>query len=589
MNLLKWGVRSIDYFGQPVQITFDRQRKYNTIFGGLLSLGMYTFIFILIVKAAYDLLNKTQPKTSLTSLALTDSPLLNLKNNNMIYSALILDRNFVPVNDPSYFTIEIFKFEVIRKNGSEQYNYINMPKYDCNKYYDHFKSEGFEEDFKSKQLSLGTCFDVNSSEVIIGGNFIKEYFSNILFRVQKCKNGTDTNVVCKPENKIIDKLQGAFFQFYYIDKNIELNDFQTPFKKYFSRYFILLDPMACKFVDIYFKTVNITTDAGIVFEESQNNKYDILFDYFREQIDTSATDGKVIDFLVNSSNNVDNYNRSYQKFQDYAATIGGLMKVMTFFGAIFSTVFNNYEMNVLMFSSLFHFKKDRKGEIKLEDKKTSLKNFNKMMKDYSIEQQHNSKVIFNNNITIDAKFDNTSKQINTVSNNYVKPLGDCAINNLTIVENKRELFNLKIKGYRKSFIKEVKLNTLSYLEMYLCCVCSKREKSNVKLYKYACEKLIRYLDYLEIIKTLQQFHKIKKIIFNKTQERLFSFYQRPVISLEKVTKEEEKRLKRSTEDDEYFSLYEAYLKAKAKGNKHKYYKKLIDNVDEEIINVFNNV
>jgi hypothetical protein len=212
MKLLKWGIKSIDYFGQPVQITFDRKRKYNTILGGLLSLGMYSFILILIIKAGYDLLNKTRPKTSLTSLALTDSPLLDMKKSKMIYSAVVLDRNFVPVNDPSYFTIEIFKFEVIRKNGSEQYNYINMPRYDCNNHYDHFKSEGFEEDFKSKQLSQGTCFDISSSDVIIGGNFIKEYFSNILFRVQKCSNRTDTNVVCQPENKIIDKLQGKTMQ-----------------------------------------------------------------------------------------------------------------------------------------------------------------------------------------------------------------------------------------------------------------------------------------------------------------------------------------------------------------------------------------
>jgi hypothetical protein len=63
MNILKWGVRSIDYFGQPVQITFDRERKYTTVIGGILSLIMYIFIGVLTIKAGNSLLFKTQPKT----------------------------------------------------------------------------------------------------------------------------------------------------------------------------------------------------------------------------------------------------------------------------------------------------------------------------------------------------------------------------------------------------------------------------------------------------------------------------------------------------------------------------------------------
>jgi hypothetical protein len=214
------------------------------------------------------------------------------------------------------------------------------------------------------------------------------------------------------------------------------------------------------------------------------------------------------------------------------------MKVMTFFGAIISTVFNNFEMNVLMFKSLFNFNNDLE-ETKLQERKTSNKNFNKIIKDYSNDHQQNSKIILNN-VNIYAKIQNPIKHMNTVSNNRVKLPEDNSKNNLTRLKINNEDFNYKIKDHKKSFTNRVKLNSFSYLQMNLCYICTKRDRNKFKLYNYACKKLVKYLDYLEIIKTLQQFHRIKKIIFNKTQDRLFSFYQRPVISLEKAQIEKDK-------------------------------------------------
>ena len=421
MNILIWGIRSLDYFGQPVQITFDRQRKYNTIVGGLLSLTMYIFTTVVSIKGGQSLFFKVQPKTSFQSLAMTDSPLLNLKDNNMTYIALILDKNKTVFNDPSYFSIEIYKNEIIRKNGSEQYNNFHLPKYDCGNYYDYFVKEGFEEDYKSTQLSLGTCFDIYSKEYIIGGNSIKDYFSNILFRVQRCVNGTDIGVICKPDEKITEKLKGSYFQLFYIDKNIELESFREPFKKYFAKYFILLDPSATKTVDIYYKVVNISTDAGVIFEEEDNFTYDILFDYFTEQIDTSASSAKVLDFYINSSNNMQFYSRYYQKFQDIAASVGGLMQLMTVFGALITSIFNDYEMNVMMFRSLFNFRDSSQKPEKVPDEKLILESLKNIMKKTSNEQEapssNNLKEnanILRNILNIVKKFDNIK-----ISNNCV--------------------------------------------------------------------------------------------------------------------------------------------------------------------------
>ena len=49
----------------------------------------------------------------------------------------------------------------------------------------------------------------------------------------KCKNGTDespSNVTCKTEQEINDKLQGGYFEFYYTNRYIDVTDLVNPVK-----------------------------------------------------------------------------------------------------------------------------------------------------------------------------------------------------------------------------------------------------------------------------------------------------------------------------------------------------------------------
>jgi hypothetical protein len=70
--------------------------------------------------------------------------------------------------------------------------------------------------------------------------------------------------------------------------------------------------------------VNISSDVGLIFESKEYTSA-VAFDYYKEQIVTSSTDNLIIEFYVNSSRNYIAYTRIYIKFQEYAATIGGLL------------------------------------------------------------------------------------------------------------------------------------------------------------------------------------------------------------------------------------------------------------------------
>ena len=348
-NLFKF----IDYFGLTIQITFQKNKKFKTYLGGFLSLIIYGLIISLIITNGLNLLNRKNAKTSATELHKISAPLLNITEFNSIFVSNFYTNEFQPFMDPSFFNIEISQFLFkVDKNGTSDLSYIPLEKVNCSIYLDYFKINNFEKDFTQNNILHGICFDnQKQKDLVIGGKFGTEYYSNLLYRLVKCKNKTKTeeneeikaphemlslttsakgltnitsnfsnitqeepnderrHVICKPQEEIDSRIKGGYFEFFYFNKNLNLNDYANPFYEYLSNYFILLDPKTKKFVDLYFNTVLLTSDTGLIFEDTVSTK-NVMFDYFREQLELAIDSDIIIDVYLNSSNNILIYTRS---------------------------------------------------------------------------------------------------------------------------------------------------------------------------------------------------------------------------------------------------------------------------------------
>ena len=110
---------------------------------------------------------------------------------------------------------------------------------------------------------------------------------------------------CQPLEVINNKISGGYFEFYFVDRFINSEDFKNPLETYFNVYFIKLDPSGIIFSDFYFKQVNVTSDVGFIFEEYSHNT-GVMFDRFRELYSTDRTvePDTLVKFYVQSSNNI---------------------------------------------------------------------------------------------------------------------------------------------------------------------------------------------------------------------------------------------------------------------------------------------
>jgi len=179
-----------------------------------------------------------------------------------------------------------------------------------------------------------------------------------------------------------------------------------------------------------------------------------------------------------------------------------------------------------------------------------------------------------NNIT-STKFKNRSvKKKNYILNNNDS---DNSNNHELSPEIKQKIFDI-IDKYQNQSQGTLEGSFFDAFRIRFCC-CKQRFRILKKLYQQGEEELSKYIDYLDMIKTLQQNPKLKKTIFNNNQRDLFEHSFKPRIIFNPEEKTESKTLDSGQNDRlYYFTLYESYKQIQ---NKEK-----INEIDEKILNIF---
>ena len=111
------------------------------------------------------------------------------------------------------------------------------------------------------------------------------------------------------------------------------------------------------------------------------------------------------------------------------------------------------------------------------------------------------------------------------------------------------------------------------------------------IYEIGEKKLNYYVDYLEVITLLQEFTKLKKILFDKQRLELFKFSKKQSVIVNKDGEEiyttgEKAKIKDNNNEEldevdyeELFTKYKNIVRAK---DKREYDKRLIDEFDNDI-------
>lgn len=479
------------------------------------------------------------------------------------------------------------------------------------------------------------------------------YISNILYSVKKCKKDSFIKN-CKSETEINEKLRGAHLEFLFIDNFFDLKNSFNPSNSYLKSLVFYVDMKNTKIVEIFLKIINVVSDIGWIFEEVESIK-EIAYDYHQQQNIEVTNQSEIIKLIINTSNNSLQYSRVYVKLQEIVGNIGGIFYLALIFGRTITYFQSNFEINERMIHSLFHIIEkneshrksttDMNGSLlKNETLKNELRDFGDLIKannetkfknvndlNYLYNQcarkrnstvgqlipqnitrqiqTHKRRSLFNFNLNANHGFNkhilNLKDNEATNNDSHMNFLAHCQRenkNSVTINSPQKKFKSLVpevekvLKDNFQNLKEQVKnkypLDLSSVFSYYINKLCLKQHNNKYQFYKVAYIKLNKVLDYTNVIKTVKEFKKLKKIILTKNQMTLFSLPKVSFIDHNKVINYN--FVKKTCPTDQFESLelcevYKSYLKAKSKVEHSSKNRKIVENIETNLKLIFEEV
>ena len=225
------------------------------------------------------------------------------------------------------------------------------------------KPEQFDSTVKDSFNFLGInntlCL---TNQPLLGGYFNIDYYKYIQIELMMCKNTTENNNFCYPEDVITQfvKKNDKVLALYYQNFIFKLTDDLDHYDYYIKTFYHNLGFASCRRIDIETMNQNITTDnngfflSTLVYHGEQTID-SIETDYYVKQSPSDECLTKV-NLFVSESNYL--IKRTYMKVQDLIAQVGGLLGIVKMACSTILGFAYKRRMNEHLIHGLFEIRKE---------------------------------------------------------------------------------------------------------------------------------------------------------------------------------------------------------------------------------------
>ena len=449
---------------------FKKSRNQHSIITVLLSLTINILSIILFLLGLNDLINHNNPNVNYSKMKNSITPNLTYNSKDLLFSIGIRDKNHVFINDPSIASIKAFYH--IKTNYDKFISLQNeMIFMNCSNTHDIYKKLDIDNYYKTNSIEQYLCFNY-SSPILVGGRYGTTFYSNLVFYVIKCQNGTKEGIICKSNEEINEKIQDGWVQTNYISSYIDYNNYKNPIGYMIDGPYAKLDVSVNKIIYIYFSQIKTETNSGWIFP-SKSLFYSTEVDYTESDFNNVKNDGIISTIYICPSDDFKYYLRKYAKIQDVAASVGGLFSGLSLIVSFIIKYFCTYKYDIEFANSLFFFSFEEVNKTNLKLPRNFGKNFFKIESKENISGNSFSKLGILNQIS-EMKLSNTFNLKNNNSNE----------------------FNLKVMDLIRLGLDNI----------------SKKGKKLKNEYNIIKKEIINYADFINIGKNIIEVEKIKNVL-----------------------------------------------------------------------------
>ena len=524
----------IDIFGSKAYFSINGHKSYQTVFGSIMTIISYITIFIFFIIFSKEIIYHRNPNI-ITSDLIDSTPIHFMFTDEFIWTFSLQFSNFSSFIDETVYNVDAYiAISNLIENGKvkEDRIYLNLVK--CSNY----SFSSIPDYFNG--LNINNLYCVNLTGITLRGDFMQDKWTTIKFEFNKCVNSTKNNNSCRSPEEITEILNGGYMGIFATDYQINPNDYKQPAQIYGKNIFTAFSVQHYADFWVYFQIKQINTDTGILFDSIVSETV-LSYEYTYENTDYRESNIFLTVYLRESTNRRV-LDRSYSKFQDVAANIGGIIKIIFSIGEVITRFFRRtlYRNYILQFFNLdeskfdeFSKEENNKEIIKLQtndifscENNNKQNQNNKSKSNYqlinvnnngNIKLKNKTKILSSNRIKFSMNSNTNLKNVNFLNSKKVRDTkisGTSGLNLPFVYPNLLKNDNSKNFNNKKNIAKHV----VCFMTLLIRKNSFKRIKEIHKQFK----KILFIFDIIQYIKTRNEINLLEKTVFTEQERKNIS-------------------------------------------------------------------
>ncbi|KAL4472988.1 hypothetical protein ABPG72_020682 [Tetrahymena utriculariae] len=503
-------LETIDVFGQTVSIRYNQKQYHKTKLGGIVTIGKWGFIIYNIVNISIILIEQDNPQVIQESNYIKQQPAYELSPDKFTIAFGLQDSNYLHFFDEGIYFIKAFQ-NIIDRTYSQQGDSSQMQKSiplnveRCNQ--NHFSLSQIKDYFFQLPTKKMYCLSMNqtltdSRYPTIEGEFSGQQFQSVEFQIHQCV-GQNCNSTTQAKDLMLKPTLAVYFQ----DFKTNIAKRNDPFSSIGRNLFWTTGENLEKDIVISLINNKIISDFGLISEDTHIQEQ-IVFSQQREMILTRSS-SEIFRFTVLYEKNTETLIfRKYMKLIQAFSQVGGLLNFIIAIGYFICRPFSQVELNRKLLNSLYDIQDD-------QDLKSNISQ--------GQDTKQNKRQLFNKQKNSELKKESLSNISSAVNNKQA--------NSQTLTFQQRQQGQSQISQQNKQVKKAKEIgfmeNLINCFRWFQWCQTPKS-----RLIDYATKNIYSNIDIFNIIRKLIEVDKLKHLLLNEHQIRLFEFLPRPQLNID---------------------------------------------------------
>ena len=364
-------ILDLDIYSRRISFFYGGKEKISSKFGFFLT-SLYIVISIVLFLNYFIRTISREEVTASDSTTHPDTiPSIDI-NQDIFNLAFGLEHpsTFSRFIDETIYYPKISYIEKIKKNG------IFVNKLKLNVEAEKCKNSKFGQNFQNllEKGELNNSYCLSNYNLTLKGGFQYSEVAFIKISIFPCKNSTENNITCKPQNVIDKFFHNNYFSILAKDTALNPSDFSNPGLPILLNTYTSVDKQIKKDYYVKFAITEIETDTGLFSQQIKKDKflrYTKDFDDFFFVDSNYFTSGKeILSLTIRIEDNIYFQKRTYKKMAEVFASTGGYMQLIYSIFAIISILTKTMNIEKKLINSLFYFNiKQKKVILSIEYKK----------------------------------------------------------------------------------------------------------------------------------------------------------------------------------------------------------------------------